>query len=91
MLTGCSSGPRPEISITTAPLIIFQPVRPRPVQLYDEQWRKCEQGQMVCLTPNDAKKTVRNKVTIGRWMSEMNGIVTYYESVTSPAAPSSQK
>ncbi|WP_092498661.1 hypothetical protein [Faunimonas pinastri] len=75
------------MTVRTERLKIVHPARPGPVKLYDEKWQGCESGKMVCVTPDDARKSVENKIAVGRWMTKMNGLVTYYEKQTADPEP----
>jgi hypothetical protein len=77
MLTACSSGsenrPAPTVFVEKQ---IVHPPRPKPVQLLDERWYAC--GNQVCMKPAEAKKVLRNKAEVGRYMREMDNLVDYY-------------
>ena len=80
MLTACSSGSadRPKLtSVNQAPIV--HPSKPRPVTLQDEKWYPCgPNGKSLCMNPAEAKKLLRNKAELGRYMTEMNNLVDYY-------------
>ncbi len=42
----------------------------------DERWYPC--GDQVCMKPAEAKKVLRNKTEVGRYMREMDNLVDYY-------------
>lgn len=77
MLTGCSSGsanrPAPTVFVEKT---VVHPPKPKPVKLMDERWYPC--GDQLCMAPAEAKKVLRNKAEVGRYMGEMNNLVEYY-------------
>lgn len=92
-LTACSSAPQQQpLDIRVAPqaLTIVHPPLPAPVKLSDPKWQECqdEQGHaVVCLSPKEASKELRNKIAVGRWMSSMGGVVSYYRSLGNDGHP----
>lgn len=91
LLTGCSSAPRPstlEVAVTPAPIHTVHPPLPAPVKLDSPAWQECQDehgNPLVCLTASEAKKAIRNKVAVGRWMGSMGSIVRYYRGLDAPA------
>jgi len=79
MLTGCSSGsavkPKPTLFVEK-PLI--HPPKPKPVTLIDERWYPC--GERICMSPAEAKKLLRNKAEVGRYMRESDNLIDYYRA-----------
>jgi hypothetical protein len=63
--------------------------------MMDTTWSACAPGYL-CMTPDDARKEVHNKTSVGRWMSEANNVIDYYERTvtpakTAPVSPSAHK
>lgn len=78
--------PRAPAQIAAEPLPEVKPNRPAPIKLYDENYQKC--GKMVCQTPADAQRSLKNKVEIRNWMGSANAVMDYYEQRESKSGPS---
>lgn len=81
---GCSSAPpaEPPLKLTIDAPAIVQPARPAPIVLARLHWLACD--DKACVTISDAKLDLQNRAKIGRWMTKMKAIVSYYEHVTAP-------
>lgn len=55
------------------------PARPQPLKLYDEPWKACEKGKMICLKPAEATRSLENKVEVRRWIGEASANMDYWE------------
>lgn len=78
-LIGCSNVPHDrELNLTIERTKTVHPPLPEPMKLKDEKFVACENGTMVCMTPEDAKVIPQNKKEMGRWSSEIMGVVRYY-------------
>jgi hypothetical protein len=62
--------------------VIYRPEGPGPVKLSNEKLLKCavDDELMVCMTLEDAKALVRNKVEVGAWIQRAQNIIAYYEN-----------
>ena len=80
-LTNCSSvpheGPLPTV---VQPLQEETPSRPAPLHLYNEPFTVC--GKMLCLKPEEARRSLQNKVEFIRWVKQANAIFEFYERRT---------
>jgi len=83
LLTACSNPPAAPPVVSAEPIPVVQPARPAPVKLTRIHWGLC--GTMACISIGDEKADLQNRVRIVRWMKQMNAVVDYYESVTTPA------
>ena len=78
-LTGCLSTPPAVKPLFEAEE--YHPPLPRPARLQTEQFVACPQDDThICLTPDDAKKVVRNKAELLRWIKEANALLVFYRS-----------
>jgi len=85
----CSNVPAPAPVIVAETPVIVRPPLPAPVTLTRVHWQAC--GDQACVSINDAKAQVTNRIKVGQWMSKMNAAVQYYEAVTeTPSATPSK-
>jgi hypothetical protein len=83
LLTGCSAGLRaqkPPVR-TNLPIVIYHPPVPQPVKLHDEKLLSCmvDGQQMVCMSMEDARAMVANKIEVGIWMDRARNLIKYYQ------------
>lgn len=86
LLTACSSvTPVTDVKLSVAdPVAAPQPDRPDAVKMHDMKWKEC--GEKACASPDVAAQSVKDRLSIARWMSKANHLLDYYEKVTAGKA-----
>lgn len=85
MLIACSEPPvsRPLDITVQQPATVHPPKPARPV-LEREQWSQC--GDKLCMSVEEGKAVIRNKIKLSRYIGKLENIVNYYRKVGSPPA-----
>jgi hypothetical protein len=63
---------------------IVHPAMPPRIALEAEPWVSC--NSMVCVKTSTARAMIRNKIKVGRWMSQARENLQYYRDLDKPSS-----
>ncbi|SCW95691.1 hypothetical protein [Ancylobacter rudongensis] len=64
--------------MTAEPIARYHPPVPAAPRLDDVDYKSCESGKMICLTPEEARTEIANKVRVGVFIDKAMNVIRYY-------------